>query len=279
VIQALEESGQRGNTLVMFLADNGASVPFAKANVYLASTRTPWFVQWPKVVKPGSVDQKHFVSAVDYFPTAMEAAGLPIPGNLDGRSFLPLLKGGAQDGRDVVFKQVDYLIGGPARPMRSVQDKKYGYIFNLWSAPGANYRNNNEGLCLEAMEADPASAGRVKMWRDREVEELYDLEKDPGCLNNLAKNPEYAERANQYRKRLRKWMAETNDPILGIFEDRDSVEKMQAYLKDGYPTKESFMPPEQLGEKNAKQEKSTAKKTTPGDEARAAARKAKRAAK
>ncbi|MCF7849594.1 MAG: sulfatase [Kiritimatiellales bacterium] len=290
VIQALEESGQRQNTLVMFLSDNGAAVPFAKANVYLASTRTPWFVQWPGVVTPGAVDREHFVSAIDFFPTVMEATGLPAPAGVDGRSFAPLLKGGKQDGRDVVFKQVDYLIGGPVRPMRSIQDKKYGYIFNAWSIKGANYRNNNEGLCMKAMQEDPASAERVKMWRDRVVEEFYDLENDPGCLNNLAGNPEYKELADKFRTRMRTWMAETKDPAIGMFDDRSPIPKMQGYLKEEFPTKEALMPEAQLKEKEAKaaakkakSSKKSGSKQSGGkgksDEERAAIRKARRAAK
>lgn len=286
IIQALEESGLRDNTLVTFLSDNGASVPFAKANVYLASTRTPWFVQWPGVVAPGLTDNEHFVSAVDYFPTVMEAAGLPAPEGVDGRSFLPLLKGQKQDGRQVVFKQIDYTIGGPAVPMRCVQDKKYGYIFNAWSRPDAHYKNNNEGDCMKAMEAaaktDPAMAERVKMWRQRVVEEFYDLEKDPGCLNNLINNPEYKEQAEQFRKQLRDWMTGTKDPALQMFDDRNSVSKMQAFLKSGYPTKESLMPDEQRKMKKggedeeASENLSSAEKQT--DDSRAAARKARRVA-
>ena len=294
IIQALEESGLRNNTLVMFLSDNGAPVPFAKANVYLASTRTPWLVQWPGVVKPGCTDDEHFVSAVDYFPTVMEAAGLPAPEGVDGRSFLPLLKGQKQDGRQVVFKQIDYMIGGPPVPMRCVQDKKYGYIFNAWSSPDARYKNNNEGDCMKAMAAaaktDPAMAERVKMWRQRVVEEFYDLENDPGCLNNLINNPEYKEPAEQFRKQLRDWMTGIKDPVLQMFDDRNSVSKMQAFLKNGYPTKASLMPDEQRKKKKGGEDEETSENVSPAekqdvspaekqtDASRAAVRKARRVA-
>ncbi len=256
VMEALEESGLRDNTLILFLSDNGAAVPFSKANCYLASTRTPWFMQWPGVIESGGEDSEHFVSTVDFLPTALDAAGLETPDGLDGKSFVPLLKGETQGGRDVVFKQIDYLIGGPAFPMRSVQDERYGYIFNSWSPPPKDYRNNNEGLCMKAMEAaakdDPAMAQRVKMWRQRVVEELYDLEKDPGALNNLADNPEFNKVADRLRARLRDWMVETDDIVLEMFDDRDSSKKMRAYLENEYPTKTSLMPQEQLDEIAAK---------------------------
>lgn len=256
VIQALDESGLRDNTLIMFLSDNGAAIPFAKANVYLSSTRTPWLVQWPGVIKPGSVDRNHFVSAVDFFPTVMDAAELPIPApQPDGRSFLPLLKGGKQEGRDVVFKQIDYLIAGPARPMRSVQDEKYAYIYNIWSGPGTTYRNNNEGRTMAAMEANPESAERVRMFRHRDVVEFYDLKKDPGCLQNLAENPEYADRIAAYRNRLRQWMENTGDLILEEFDQQAGGKQRLKFLKNDYPSKESLMPQQQIEKIKAREQK------------------------
>ena len=93
VLRALKESGLEDSTLVMFLSDNGISMPFAKSNCYLTSTRTPWLVRWPGKVKPGVVDTEHFISGIDFMPTILEAAGLPAPAGMDGRSFLPLLTG------------------------------------------------------------------------------------------------------------------------------------------------------------------------------------------
>ena len=113
-MQALRESGFEKNTLVMFLSDNGIAIPFAKCNAYLASTRTPWIVRWPGVVKPSTVDEEHFISGIDFFPTVLEAAGLPVPTGLDGSSFVPLLKGKRQRGREKVFTQIDMKAGGDA---------------------------------------------------------------------------------------------------------------------------------------------------------------------
>ncbi|UCG48335.1 MAG: sulfatase, partial [Phycisphaerales bacterium] len=192
-MQALEESGFAESTLVMFLSDNGIAIPFAKCNAYLASTRTPWIVRWPGVAKKGIADSTHFISGIDFFPTVLEAAGLPIPKGLDGFSFLPLLKGEKQTGRDKVFTQIDMKAGGDAVPMRCVQDKRYGYIFSPWADGKFWYRNNNEGLTMKAMvEAAgrrPDVAERVRMFRYRAAEELYDLENDPDCLKNLVGKP------------------------------------------------------------------------------------------
>ncbi len=238
VLEALKESGFDDRTIVVFLSDNGIAIPFAKCNTYLASTRTPWIVRWPGVVAPGSVEGEHFISGIDFFPTMLDALGLPVPDGLDGTSFLPLLRGGRQPGRRTVFTQLDRKADGAAVPMRCVQNERFGYIFNPWSDGEYRYRNNNEGLTMKAMNRaaknDPAIARRVRMYRYRVPEELYDLKNDPDCLENLIGRPEYHEQAEKMRAELRGWMKRTGDPLLPAFDSRDSPEKIKAVLRRVY---------------------------------------------
>jgi len=238
VLEALEKSGFADNTLVMFLTDNGSAFPFAKANTYLASTRTPLLVRWPGVTKAGSLDHDHCVANVDFFATFMEATGLPQPANLDGRSLVPLFKGDKQDGHDFVFTQIDYTIGGPPKPMRCIQDKKFGYIFNAFSDGKFAYKNNNEGLTFKAMQVkgktDPEIQARVEMFRHRVPQEFYDLQADPGCIRNLIDSPEHAKLVAQYQTRLRKWMVETNDHNLKAFDVRNDPAKLAQEITN-YP--------------------------------------------
>jgi N-sulfoglucosamine sulfohydrolase len=237
-MQALKESGFEDNTLVMFLSDNGIAIPFAKCNTYLASTRTPWIVRWPGVVKQGAVDKEHFISGIDFFPTVCEAIGLPIPTGLDGSSFLALLKDKRQSGRDKVYTQIDMKAGGDAVPMRCVQDKRFGYIFNPWSDGKFWYRNNNEGLTMKAMVEAAANdsyvARRVDMFRYRALEEFYDLKNDPDCIHNLIDQPDYQDEINSMRNQLCDWMKQTHDLLLPAFENRNSPEKLKSILTDLY---------------------------------------------
>lgn len=247
VLQALEESGMADNTLVILISDNGSAFPFAKANTYLASTHTICLVRWPGVVEPGTVDGKHMISEVDFFPTFMEAAGLDAPKGLDGRSIVPLLQGEKQAGREHVFTQIDYTIGGPAKPMRCIQDERYGYIFNAFSDGKFAYKNNNEGMTMKAMEAageeDPAIQARVDMFRYRVPQEFYDLENDPGCTKNLIDSPKHQELIRAYQQRLRQWMVETNDHCISAFDAREDAdqlaEEMQRYPKLIKPEKDA----------------------------------------
>jgi N-sulfoglucosamine sulfohydrolase len=238
VLQALEESGFASNTVVAFLSDNGIAIPFAKCNAYLASTRTPWIVRWPGVVKPGSVDREHFISGVDFFPTVLDALHMPAADGLDGTSFLPLLRGEPLAGRDRVFTQIDRKAGGDAVPMRCVQDADFGYIFNPWSDGTHVYRNNNEGMTMKAMNeaarTDPFIAGRVQVFRYRTPEELYDLKADPDCLKNLIDQPDYRGQADRLRSELLAWMRRTGDPLTPAFENRERPEQVKQVLEQVY---------------------------------------------
>jgi N-sulfoglucosamine sulfohydrolase len=238
VLAALEESGLAENTLVIFITDNGSAFPFAKANTYLASTHTAMLMRLPGVTKPGTVDTTHFVGNVDFFPTFMDVAGLPKPDGLDGHSVLPLLKGEKQEGRDYMFTQIDYTIGGPPKPMRCIQDKEYGYIFNAFSDGKFDYKNNNEGLTFKAMEAagksDPTIQERVDMFRHRVVQEFYNLKEDPGCTKNLIGSAAHQERIAKYQGRLREWMVETNDHNIAAFDVREDPVKLADAVKN-YP--------------------------------------------
>ena len=133
VVKALDESRCRDNTLVMFISDNGISAPFAKSNCYLNSNKTPWIVRWPTHVRPGSVDDQHFISGIDYMPTILDALDLPETPGMDGRSFLPLLNGERQENREVVFTEFHKIFAKIEYPMRGVQNAEYGYIVNFWS--------------------------------------------------------------------------------------------------------------------------------------------------
>ncbi|MBE3095788.1 MAG: sulfatase [Planctomycetes bacterium] len=222
VLRALKESGLEESTLVMFLSDNGISMPFAKSNCYLTSTRTPWIVRWPGKVKPGVVDEENLISGIDYMPTILEAAGLPPPAGMDGRSFLPLLAGDKQDGRDRVFTCYNETSGRKPYPMRCLQMRRFGYIFNAWSDGKTTYQAEPmSGLAFKAMKqaaaAEKPVADRVEMLLHRVPEEFYDFEADPDALRNLAGDPRYKDNVRQMRADLLAWMERTADPLIDAY--------------------------------------------------------------
>ena len=223
VLKALDESGQADRTLVMFVSDHGMPLPFAKTNVWYNSTRTPWIVRWPGVVKPGSFDKRHFISGIDFTPTVLDALGLEPLEAMDGRSFLPVLKGQQQDGRDHVFTHINTIASKKAYPMRSVQDARFGYIYNAWSDGKTVFRNESQsGLTMRAMNRaakdSPQIAARVKHFVYRTQEEFYDYSTDPDALHNLINDPAYADQIAHHRKLMLAEMKASKDYLREQFE-------------------------------------------------------------
>ncbi|MBW2667939.1 MAG: sulfatase [Deltaproteobacteria bacterium] len=217
VLQALGESGFEKKTLVMLMSDNGVAMPFAKTNVWRHSTRTPWIVRWPGVTTPGAHDSKHMIAGVDFAPTILAAAGLQPQAEMDGRSFLPLLQGKEQAGREYVYTYLDSTARDRSYVMRSIQDVRYGYIWNSWSNGRMVFRNESDrNAAMRAIgkksESDPVLAARVKHFRYRVPEEFYDYEKDPDALHNLIDDPAVAGRVSAFRAKLLDHMERTRDP-------------------------------------------------------------------
>ena len=216
VLMELEKAGFAENTLVMLKSDHGIPVPFAKTNVWRHSTLTPWLVRWPGVVKPGTHETEHLVAGVDFAPTILDALGLPPMKGMDGRSFLPVLKGKKQKGREYVYTHINTIASGRSYTMRSLQGKRYGFIWNGWSDGETTFRNESmSGLTWKAMakaaESDPKLAARTKHYLYRSPFEFYDYEKDPDALNNLMSAKSQQERIAQYRGKLKELMQKTKD--------------------------------------------------------------------
>lgn len=223
-LRTLDDFDLADNTIVLFMSDHGMAFPFAKANVYTASTRTPLLVRWPGVVEPGSVDDEHFVSAVDVMPTILAALDLAPMKPVDGRSMLPILQGGQQAGRDSVFTVLHQTRSGRKLSMRAVQNHRFAYVYNEWSDGRMSFKSSSMNSATfaamtTAAETDPAMAQRVRFLRYRVPEELYDLENDPHQLTNLAGDPSYQAELRTMRRQLLKHMQRNGDPLTTAYMD------------------------------------------------------------
>lgn len=237
ILDALEKSGEAEHTVVVFISDHGMPFPFAKTNLYRHGTRTPWMVRFPGIVKAGSVDAEHMISAIDFMPTILEICGIGLPEDLDGRSMLPLLKGDPQSGRDMVFTEYHENAAGIRNPMRAIETKRFGYVFSPWSDgerlfKSATLSSESYKAMKKAGATDKAIAARVEFFNHRCVEELYDYEKDPDALHNLIDNPEYADVAKRMRKELEDHMEASGDEALEVFRKCDSDSARAEFVRD-----------------------------------------------
>ncbi|MFF4620870.1 sulfatase family protein [Nonomuraea jabiensis] len=225
VLAALDAARLASETIVIFMSDNGIAMPYAKANCYRHSTRTPLIIRWPDRTSPGDADHTHFVSTMDLFPTLCRAAGVPVPDGLDGRDLAPLLDGGSQPGRDHINTVFHKSEGETRYEMRGLHDDRWSYVWNAWSDGQLEYRAENMGgLTWPALRAaavtDPAVAARVDFYLHRVPEELYDLAADPDALHNLAEDdrPEVVAALKARRAAMDAWMRATEDPIRDQYE-------------------------------------------------------------
>jgi hypothetical protein len=181
ILDALEESGQVDNTIVVFTTDHGDltgahGMIFKAMVMYEELIRVPLIVRYPGVVPPGSVctDYTH---SIDLMPTLLEWAGAPVPEGVEGESLRGVLEDGQALDRDAAFSSFPAL----GIQTRMIRTDRWKYCLN---------------------------------WRPRQVDELYDLESDPHETINLAGDPGHEAIADELRGRILQWMESIGDPWL-----------------------------------------------------------------
>jgi N-sulfoglucosamine sulfohydrolase len=198
----------------------------------------PLAIRWPARVRAGTrIDA--FVSHQDLAPTFLEAAGVPVPEAVTGRSLLPLLRGGTAAGRDRVFiereRHANVRRGDSSYPARAIRNADHLYVRNYrperWPAgdpelyfavgPFGDIDDGPSKQLLLDGRAGPAIARFFALaTAKRPSDELYDLRKDPAQLVNLAGERAYARTLARLRGQLSAWQRATGDPRIEHDDDR-----------------------------------------------------------
>ncbi len=180
ILEALEESGDKDNTLVLYVSDHGDYMAehglWCKGlPCFQSAYHIPAALRWPNGIKnPGRVVDQ-FISIADFAPTFLELARINVERSMTGRSLVPfLMDENPEDWRDAIFTQSNgnELYG----IQRSIMTKDWKFVYN-----GYDY------------------------------DELYDLKNDPLETNNVAEDPAHKERIRTLSKRLWKFAYETDD--------------------------------------------------------------------
>lgn len=173
MMQYLEQSGLDKNTIVIYSSDQGFYLGdhgwYDKRWMYEESLKMPFIVKWPAVTKPGSVNTD-LVQNLDYAETFLDIAGAKIPGDMQGRSLVPLLKGQSPDDwRDAIY-------------------------YHYFEYPSVHMVPRHYGIRTD----------RYKLIRFYQFDEweFYDLEKDPDELANQYNNPKYSKEIARLKKDL-----------------------------------------------------------------------------
>ena len=249
-LEKLEAMGERENTLIVVSGDHGIpGFPRGKCNLYNFGTEVPLFVQWPGKA-PGGRSVDDFVNLMDLAPSFLEAAGQPVPEVMTGRSIVPLLaseqEGCIDPSRDHVVTGRERHVatareGNLPYPQRAIRTKDYLYIRNFepdrWPMGTPNGLENPDTeipqdelendtfAAFPDLDASPTKAWMIAHrndpeWRaqfalgfgKRPEEELYDLNKDPDYMVNVADDPDYEDVRSRLWTRLLDTLTATGDP-------------------------------------------------------------------
>ncbi len=217
VLDELRQRGLADSTLVVFMGDNGASQLRGKGTLYEFGVHVPLIARWPGKVKTGS-SSAELISGEDLAPTFLEAAGVAVPKDMTGKSFLPLLRGEPFQGRKMVFSERG--AHGQGLPTNSaafdlgrcVITRKHKLIYNaLWQIPytPVDFANDAFWKELQQMNKDgklSPEMSRLYFAPTRPMFELYDLEADPAEMKNLAGTKEAAAIEMELKNALQEWM-------------------------------------------------------------------------
>ncbi|MCB1079354.1 MAG: sulfatase-like hydrolase/transferase, partial [Verrucomicrobiae bacterium] len=167
--------GSLDNTVILYLGDNGFLFGehglIDKRCAYEESMRIPMLMRAPMFTgKEGGRAVKQVVANIDIAPTLLEAAGVAVPDGLDGRSFLPLVRGEEIPWRDYLLYEYYWEHNYPQTPtMHAIRGDRFKYVryYGIW-----------------------------------DVDELFDLQADPGETTNLIHDPAHAETVRELDQRL-----------------------------------------------------------------------------
>lgn len=202
LMQALRESGQLGNTLVVYTADQGFGMGEhgfrTKLAPYDATYRSPLIVSWPGVVPAGRTSP-HCVTGPDLIVTFFAAAGIRLPWRMHGRDLSPVLRDPERKWTHPAFYEYtgDLFGSDVARVVRETPEKAEYHDVPWYVAvreDGWKY---------------------IRYLKTREIEELYHLSADPEELRNLASDPSHVRRLEEMRRRLEAELRRTDAPFAG----------------------------------------------------------------
>ena len=185
LLQYLDETGLASNTIVIYSSDQGFFLSehgwFDKRWIFQESARTPLLIRWPGVAQAGLVNT-NIVSHLDLAETFLEAADLPIPARMQGRSLRPLLQG------------------------RAPSDWRTTFYYHYYEYPADHHVRPHYGVITDRYMLTHFYAPDVDYW------ELFDREKDPGEMTSVFGNPAYAAVQDQLLQEVQRQRLELKEP-------------------------------------------------------------------
>ncbi len=185
LLQFLDDEDLASNTLVVYAADQGFYLGehgwFDKRWIFEESLRTPLLVRWPGIAKAGLVNG-NLVSNVDFAETILDAAGLPVPQDMQGRSFVPILKG------------------------QTPQDWRQTFYYQYFEYPVPHHVRPHYGVVTDRYKLVRFDIPDLDEW------ELFDLKQDPHELRDVYGDPAYVTVVADLKRELNRLRADLKVP-------------------------------------------------------------------
>jgi uncharacterized sulfatase len=234
MIKLLEESNELDNTLIVVTSDNGMPFPRAKATVYEYGVHVPLAICWENGIDhPGRVIDD-FINHIDFAPTFLDVAGIDVPKEMIGKSlmniFLSNRSGYVDPERTMTVTGIERHVwaDGKPYPRRAIHTDQMVYIRNYephrWPMGDPDFEFPRVGFYGD-IDAGPTKSKMMEQQNSSSVkelfkmsfgklpaEELYDIQKDPDQLYNLANNPDYEWLKEMLIKELEEYQKKTGDP-------------------------------------------------------------------
>lgn len=235
MINLIEKRGELENTIIIVTSDNGMPFPRAKATLYEYGTHMPLAIMWGNKIKGGRIVDD-FINSIDFAPTLLEAAGVDIPAEVSGKSFLDILEsseeGTIDPERDMVVTAIERHTycrpGGLPYPSRAIRKDNWTYIMNFeperYPAGHPEFKGHTKqvygdvdgGITKDYMIENKDHANVANLFElgfgKRPTEELYNLSSDQYQLNNLAYDTAYTSIKEELKTDLFEYLTDTHDP-------------------------------------------------------------------
>lgn len=230
---SLEKVGQLDNTIVVVTSDHGMPFPRAKASLHDQGSRVPLAIRWPRGIQDSGRTVDACVNLSSLASTFLEAAGLKVPGMMIAKSLQNVIKNKADPGHAAAFIAMERhdgcRKGGKGYPCRAIRTTDYLYIRNhtpeRWPAGNPDRQFCARDIPFGEVDSSPTKSLLMNnqykpgfrrfydlAFAKRPAEELYDLEKDPGQIVNLAGKVEYEKIRRKLGSQLMAYLTQTEDP-------------------------------------------------------------------
>ena len=231
LLKQLETDGVLDNSIIFFWSDHGGNLLRQKRAVGNSGLHVPLLIRYPNGYRAGEVDDR-LVSLMDLGPTVMSLLGIAPPKHLDGKAFAGKYE---EAPRKLIFGSADRF-DESTDMQRSVLDGRYVYIKNFMPELPLIYRNkyreqipmNAKLIALNQEKKLEGNASYIFM-NSKPQEEFYDLKNDPYEVYNLAEDPKYSKKIEEYRLALNDWQLEIGDK--GFIPEHDLIESFWPEMK------------------------------------------------